>query len=242
MKKKIFAIVLCVAMLAIALVGGTMAYFTDTHAQTNTFTAGKVDIALFESVVEKVTDAEAENLGDLVATDETTTEAQNYHLFPGMTVTKNPTIRVEADSEDAYIGAIVTITGDVYDLMPVADAKNLDISKLASGGLMAQSSNMVQGWNGLPLVHENDECVIYQDASKADENVWTMYIFVKEAKAANAEIVLFDTLTIPAEWDNEKMALINGMEIAVAAYATQTSGFENCFEALTTAFSTDFGF
>lgn len=44
MKKKILAIVLCVAMLAIAVVGGSLAYFTDTDADTNVMTAGKVSI------------------------------------------------------------------------------------------------------------------------------------------------------------------------------------------------------
>ena len=44
--KKILAISLCAAMLAIMLVGGTMAYFTDAEAKTNTFTMGKVDINL----------------------------------------------------------------------------------------------------------------------------------------------------------------------------------------------------
>ena len=40
MKKKILAMCLCVAMLAIAIVGGTLAYFTDTDTQTNVFTNG----------------------------------------------------------------------------------------------------------------------------------------------------------------------------------------------------------
>lgn len=44
MKKKILAIVLCVAMLAIAIVGGTMAYFTDTDSATNTMTMGNIAI------------------------------------------------------------------------------------------------------------------------------------------------------------------------------------------------------
>ena len=37
MKKKITAICLCVALLAIAIVGATLAYFTDTKSATNTF-------------------------------------------------------------------------------------------------------------------------------------------------------------------------------------------------------------
>ena len=48
MKKKILAISLCVVMLAIAIVGGTLAYFTDTDQKTNTFTVGNVKIELIE--------------------------------------------------------------------------------------------------------------------------------------------------------------------------------------------------
>ena len=48
MKKKITALALVVAILAIAIIGGTLAYFTDTDKATNTFTAGGVKIALIE--------------------------------------------------------------------------------------------------------------------------------------------------------------------------------------------------
>ena len=48
MKKKITAISLCVALLAIAIVGASLAYFTDTDNATNTFTAGGVKIKLIE--------------------------------------------------------------------------------------------------------------------------------------------------------------------------------------------------
>lgn len=49
MKKKILAIVLCVAMLAIAIVGGTMAYFTDTDADVNVMALGNVKIVQNET-------------------------------------------------------------------------------------------------------------------------------------------------------------------------------------------------
>ena len=49
MKKKILAIVLCVAMLAIAIVGGTMAYFTDTDADVNVMALGNVRIVQNET-------------------------------------------------------------------------------------------------------------------------------------------------------------------------------------------------
>ena len=49
MKKKVTALCLCVALLAVAVVGASLAYFTDTKSATNTFTVGNVKIALLES-------------------------------------------------------------------------------------------------------------------------------------------------------------------------------------------------
>lgn len=234
MKKRILTVALVVALLATCF-AGTYAYLTDTDEQVNTFTTGKVDIALDEAVVEKDT------TGNLVATNERTSENQEYHLFPAMTVTKDPTITVDADSEDAWVAAKVTITGDLHSLIGVPGYDNIDIHKLASGGLVDGAATQVTGWNGLSMVYETAECVIYQKADK-ENNTWTLYIFMKAVQKKDAKIVLFNTLSIPAEWDNAEMAKVNGMKIDVQAFAVQANGFADCFEAMTTAFETDFPF
>lgn len=48
MKKKLVAMCMVVCLSAIAIVGGTLAYFTDDEEATNTFTVGNVDIILTE--------------------------------------------------------------------------------------------------------------------------------------------------------------------------------------------------
>ena len=48
MKKKITAIALVVCLVAVAVVGGSLAYFTDKDSETNTFTVGGVKIDLIE--------------------------------------------------------------------------------------------------------------------------------------------------------------------------------------------------
>lgn len=63
MKKKLTAIFLCVALVAIAVVGASLAYFTDTKSAKNTFTVGNVKIQLLESSLHR------ENAG--VANDKT---------------------------------------------------------------------------------------------------------------------------------------------------------------------------
>ena len=49
MKKKIVAFTLVIAMLAIAIVGGTLAYFTDFDEKTNVIAIGEVTAKLYES-------------------------------------------------------------------------------------------------------------------------------------------------------------------------------------------------
>ena len=48
MKKKILALAMAAIMLIVAVVGGTLAYFTDTDAEVNVFTVGNIDIDLRE--------------------------------------------------------------------------------------------------------------------------------------------------------------------------------------------------
>ena len=235
MKKRILTVALVAALLATCF-AGTYAYLSDTDEQTNTFTAGNVYISMDEAVVKK-----DNTTGNLVADgSKRTDEDQEYHLFPGMTVTKDPTIYVEG-SEPAYVAAKVTITGDLYDLIGVEGYDNIDIHKLASGGLITPNAAQESGWNGLSMVYKTDACVIYQEADKRN-NTWVLYIFMNGPQAVGNTIELFNTLTIPAAWDNEEMAKVNNMAIHVKAYATQTSGFADCFDAITKAFPEDFGF
>ena len=55
MKKKVLAISLAVALIAI-MVSGTLAYFTDNDEVTNTFTIGSVLIEIFENNEETTND------------------------------------------------------------------------------------------------------------------------------------------------------------------------------------------
>ena len=256
MKKKIVAITLCIAMLAIMIVSGTMAYFTDNAAQTNTFTAGKVDIYLYEHEVEKDED------GNLVSTGKKTLEDQSYHLYPAMTVTKDPTIAVKVDSEDAYIAAKIIITsgeaGDIEQLIYSKDHYEhlLDIAKIVSGGY-AQPDQFLQAKH--PLRAKYPQLPVYGDAEygensyavfqQANENggqygkgEYVIYLFIEEPLAAGESKTLFNTITIPKTWDNAEMAIMNGTTIKVEAYATQTNGFHDCYTAITTAFPGAFPF
>ena len=95
MKKKLIAICLCVALAAVAVVGASLAYFTDTKAVTNTFTVGNVKINLIESRYHRTGN---DNAGDTVP--DPTTKAAGMEFVPdGWTVFTDDEIKASE-----YIG------------------------------------------------------------------------------------------------------------------------------------------
>lgn len=106
MKKKILTLCLVLALFAAAMIGGTLAYFTDTDNKTNTFTVGKVDITLTEPAWKE----------------------EEAKLIPGRVIPKNPTITVAADSERAYTFMKVQLSSDLMALMKAYYGPNYDFA------------------------------------------------------------------------------------------------------------------
>ena len=109
MKKKILAACLVVCLLATAVIGTTLAYFTDTKTVTNTFSSGNVTITLDEAPVGP--DGQA-TTGNRVTTND-------YKLYPGKEYDKDPTITVASGSEDCYL--FVRVVNGLADLEAAGD-------------------------------------------------------------------------------------------------------------------------
>ena len=95
MKKKITAIFLCVALVAIAVVGASLAYFTDTKSAENTFTVGNVAIKLDET---DITNPEGARVTSNTYTGVT----------PGVSYTKDPIV-TNTGANDAWVRLTVTV-------------------------------------------------------------------------------------------------------------------------------------
>ena len=109
MKKKIVSVCLVVCLLATAIIGTTLAYFTDEKTVTNTFSSGNVTITLDEAPVGL--DGQA-TTGDRVTTND-------YKLYPGKEYDKDPTITVADGSEDCYL--FVKVVNGLADLEAAGD-------------------------------------------------------------------------------------------------------------------------
>lgn len=104
--RKALLIALCAIALVAASVMGTIAYLTSTtEVVENTFTVGNVKITLDEAKVD--TAGNAVEGADRVQENE-------YHLIPGSTYTKDPTVHMDTNSEDAWL--FVKVENGIADI------------------------------------------------------------------------------------------------------------------------------
>ena len=208
MKKKILALSMCIALAAIAIVGASLAYFTDTKTATNTFTMGNVKIELDETDIKNPE-------GDRVTSNA-------YDVYPGAVVTKDPIVH-NTGKNGAYIRATVNVSNwmnlvgayypDFKPTFPNADYKaalNLLVGELG------------EGWSVVDVV-AGDVYTIGQFDAK-------FILKYDGVLATGAETTaMFQTVTIPAGIDNANADSFD--EVKVVAQAIQADGFDTWEDA-----------
>ena len=174
MKKKIMALCICVAMLAIALIGGTLAYFTDKEEKTNVFAVGDIDIELNEEA------AVLDKNGDVI--DGRTTQDENgasyTNLMPTNQIVKKHTV-VNTGSNAAYVRVTVDINNayelnqaidQVYENIPLTQADLEAGFKTVEDKTQAVYDYVFNGWginyNPRPGTDGQDGRCVIDDPSK----------------------------------------------------------------------------
>lgn len=207
MKKKILALCLVAALAATAVIGGTLAYFTDTDDAVNTFTVGKVELILDE------TDVKPDGTQD---TDDRVHE-NDYHLIPGHQYIKDPTVTVKAGSEPSYVRVFVKLN-------KLAQLK-------AMFGENFKPENYVDGtwdrelWPCAGIVEEGDTVTYefrYRDIVSALDGEKRLH-------------PLFASFTVPGSVTGEQLAALgdsdpedqvdDSFRISITAQAIQADGF-----------------
>ena len=200
-KAKVLILALCAVLLVVGSVMGTLAYLTDTKEVVNTFTVGDVEIKVDEVPV--TPDGKPIEGEDRV-------EGNEYHLIPGQTYTKDPTMTVVKGSEESYVRMLVTINC---------------ISELRA----------IFGEDFLPheFIEGKDSSIwVYENTVENGDNTVTYefrYYKTVDAFEATEDIVLeplFTSFTIPGEMTGEQLATIADLEIRVEGHAIQTLGFD----------------
>lgn len=210
MKKKLILTMLSIVLLLTMGVMSTLAFLTDRDKVVNVFTVGDVQITLDEA---KVTPD-----GKPVDPEERVQENE-YHLLPGLSYTKDPTLTVLKNSEKSYIRIMVTIVG---------------IDKLqAALGQDFLPETVVTGWDNTLW-----PCVgIVDNGLDADENRSYTYEFryaqiVDTMDHNDLELKpLFTSFTVPGKLTGEQMQTLKNVQIIVEGHAIQANPFTSADEA-----------
>ena len=251
MKKKITAIFLCVALVAIAIVGASLAYFTDTKSAKNTFTVGNVKINLIEQ-------QKGENGLEAFAPNKT--------LVPGTSdknaVSKIVTVK-NTGKNDAWVWVDLKIPAYlVSNEYPTNESKNA--LHWNSYGCFNVEYNSGNYW-GLATsdgIVGADHKVTNLDMVAVEDGLWYDYQFIGKETIDNTEYVVIRTkmqnklpagkISLPClaqvymDWrvvtneDGTQFILPAGApistdaswEIIVNAYAIQADGFDNVDAAI----------
>ena len=204
---KALLLTVCAIMLVVESVFGTIAYLTDTDSVQNTFTVGSVGLNLDEAK----TDAE----GNAVVPAERTEAGNKYHLLPGHTYVKDPTVTVDADSDEAYVRMMVEVEGyaNLKTAFPAAEYwYNGEV------GGMFLLEKLCAGWDRNVWVMTSFENGVYE--FRYYKTVNTI-----DAKALELE-PLFETITVPGTVDNDQLNALAAVEINATAHAIQADGFD----------------
>ena len=249
MKKKILVLCLVVALAVTAVVGGTLAYFTDKDAATNTFTAGGVDIALIEQErdgngglqnftqnqvlmpIVGSAQGEKDNLGQPVA--------ENY--IDKMVTVKN------TGKSGAYVRAYFAIPSALDDGYETFNA-GANILHFNFGNANGVSTEGVQ-WNWM---HGNKWNYFETTIDGVSYNVYYAdYYQVLPAGKTTEQFIsgvyldknvdMKDGKYIDTRFPNADLSILAGtVNCPVYAVAVQADGFGSADEAVTAAFGANF--
>ena len=254
MKKKITAIFLCVALLATAIVGASLAYFTDTDNETNTFTVGNVKIDLIEK--------ERDGKG---GTKEFTQEKKLYPIVGsaqgkkdelGMPTAKNyvdKMVTIEnTGSEKAYIRAYFAIPSALDDGYETFNAGlnvlHFNFGNKVENGVITSTEGVewiwTHGgkWNYFETEIDGIKYNVYYadyyeavDAGATTEQLVQGVYLDKTFDIKDGKCYAFgEEVTLDDGWD------WNNVSCPVFAVACQAEGFDNAADAITAAFGANY--
>lgn len=226
MKKKIVSLCLVAALAATAVVGGTLAYFTDTDAADNVFTTGNVDIDLVE-----------------------TFDPDNATLMPGIDIEKVINVTNEG-SEDAYVRihlAIPSMLDSGSEDEPEFAAYNntlhwnFSVDSLEDGQWNWHGTN-VNGSTYAGYPGNGGDWNMYQQ--EVDGILYNVYVATYETVLESGDETATDAIYkvfLDTKVTNEQMEVIVGElgatpKILVVAEGGQKAGFDDAYTALNTQF------
>ena len=152
-KTKALVLALCAVLLVVATVFVTMAYLTSTtEVVTNTFTVGNVKITLDEEDVDTDTNTD----DNVTVNNEVRDLANGYKLIPGKTYVKDPTVHVDATSENCYL--FVKVENNISAIE--AETNNIEAQMKAKGWTCIDEFNNI--WAHNDIAKASNDVVVFE--------------------------------------------------------------------------------
>ena len=200
-KSKVLILFLSAMLLVGASVLGTMAYLKSSDTVENTFTVGLVKIKLDEADVNKD--------GSYVSNHDARVKENEYHLLPGHTYIKDPTVTVLKGSEASYVRMLVTVN-EQADLDEIFAPIGADLTSIFGG--------------------VSSDWTLYGEKENGDDTRTYEFRYNSIVAALDDDLVLddlFETITVPSSITGEQLATVTDLKITVVANAIQADGFDN---------------
>lgn len=229
-RSKALLLTLCAVLLVTASVLGTMAFLTSTDEVKNTFTVGSVNITLDEAKV-KTDGTPVEGAARV--------KANEYHLLPGHTYTKDPTVTVKDGSESAYVRLKVTFNNaaDIIALCTDPEFADDGPTGVENAFPLIRMVKFVEAnaakWDGIipDNMVDTEEMLDNSKYFQKTGDTLTYYFYYETPVAAPDGDVkletLFDKVTVPDWVTGDQLATLNDFKITVVAEAIQADGFTN---------------
>ena len=203
MKKK-KTVTAAVILLLVFVVGGAIAYFTDTDTKTNTFTIGSVDITLTEDGWDALADTNSNHIPD-AAED----------MMPGESVTKDPTVNNVSTKNPAYV--FVKVEGPCTTVTSPATPEEI-FTYTVNAGWTELSTAAVACTSGGTATH------VYYYGSNG-----TLTTLAKAADASTPTSTtnpVFSSITLRSTLTGTE-GLTGNKNVVVTGYGIQTEGLQS---------------
>ena len=260
MKKKILVLCLVVALAVTAVVGGTLAYFTDTDNETNTFTAGGVKIDLIEQ--ERDGKGGLQNFSQGKVLMPIVGSAQGEKDAFGQPVAENYIDKIvtvtNTGKSDAYVRAYFAIPSALDDGFEENFNASMNILHFNFGNVVSEDGVITTtynnqwlwgseakpgygGWNYFETTIDGVAYnVYYADYYKPLAAGETTEQFVSGVYLDN-HVDMKDGKYIDTRFPNADLSILAGtVNCPVYAVAVQADGFDSVDAAVTAAFGADF--
>ena len=211
-KKRFVAILLCVTLVALAAIGATFAYLTDSKTVKNTFTVGDVKIKLDETNVNAPE-------GDRVTSN-------TYNVYPGAVVTKDPIVH-NTGKNGAYVRAVVTIE-DGMNWLGLYNENVWTAPQEAAFNAMINNT-LGEGWELVDIAYD------MSGPNHPTSDFVATLKYTKVLEAGKDTTAMFSQIAFPTKLTGKDVTTRIGQNgefgINVVAQAIQADGFENWVDA-----------